>query len=609
MCGIVGYLGKGNTVDLLIESLKRLEYRGYDSAGIAVLRKGKIEIRRCQGKIWDLECSIRREQLDSNLGIGHTRWATHGRPSEENAHPHKAGRVAVVHNGIIENYVSLKEILIKEGHQFRSETDSEIIAHLIDKYIKEGCNFEVAVRKAMKRVIGSYAVAAIFEGSPDMLIAVRKESPLIVGVEKEDRFVASDIPAILKYTRKMIFLEDEEMAVLSPQGVKITNLDGRKITREPKEIQWDPVLAEKGGYKHFMLKEIHEQPRAAIDTIRGRISLNKGEVFLEDIRIKPETLKLVKRIIIVACGTSWHAALVGKFMLEELCQIPVEIDLGSEFRYRDPILDKETLLILISQSGETADTLAGLREGREKKIKCLSICNVVDSSLARGSDGIIYTRAGPEIGVASTKAFTTQLIVLYLFAVHLSCIKERMKRGRAKELLKELVRLPHLMEKVLARDNEIEQIAKKYVNARDFLYLARGINYPIALEGALKLKEISYIHAEGYPAGEMKHGPIALIDENMPVMVLFTRDKTCEKILGNMEEVKARGGNLIVVTTEKDKNVFRKADDVIIIPKTIPLLAPAMFVLPLQLFAYHMAVFRGTDVDQPRNLAKSVTVE
>ena len=609
MCGIVGYLGKGNTLDILMESLKRLEYRGYDSAGIAVFHKGRIEIRRCQGKIWDLECLLKGERLDGHLGIGHTRWATHGRPSEENAHPHKSGKVAVVHNGIIENYVTLKEVLIKEGRHFRSETDSEIIAHLIDKFIEEGLSFEEAVRKAMKKVKGSYALAILYEGAPDTLIAVRKESPLIVGIGKDECFVASDIPAILKYTRNMIFLEDEEIAVLSPRGVKITDLEGKKITRQPKEIQWDAVLAEKGGYKHFMLKEIHEQPRAVTDTIRGRISLNKGELFLEDIQLSAKTLKALKRIVIVACGTSWHAALIGKFILEELCRIPVEVDLGSEFRYRDPIMDKDTLLMLISQSEETADTLAALREGKKKQVKSLSICNVVDSSLARGSDGIIYTRAGPEIGVASTKTFTTQLIALYLFSLYLAQVQGKIKKEGIKELLKELVKLPHLMEEVLAGDHEIERIAKKYVNCRDFLYLARSINYPIALEGALKLKEISYIHAEGYPAGEMKHGPIALIDEDMPVMVLFTRDKTCEKVLGNIEEVKARSGKLIVVTTEKDKEVLRKADDIISIPKTNPLLTPAVFVIPLQLFAYHMAVLRGTDVDQPRNLAKSVTVE
>jgi len=609
MCGIVGYLGKGKTLDILMESLKRLEYRGYDSAGIALFHKGRIEIRRCQGKIWDLECSLKGERLDGHLGIGHTRWATHGRPSEENAHPHKSGKVAVVHNGIIENYVTLKEVLIKEGRHFRSETDSEIIAHLIDKFIEEGLSFEEAVRKAMKKIKGSYALAVLYEGAPDTLIAVRKESPLIVGIGKDECFVASDIPAILKYTRSMIFLEDEDIAVLSPRGVKITDLEGKKITRQPKEIQWDAVLAEKGGYKHFMLKEIHEQPRAVTDTIRGRISLNKGELFFEDIRLSAKILKELKRIVIVACGTSWHAALIGKFILEELCRIPVEVDLGSEFRYRDPIMDKDTLLMLISQSGETADTLAALREGKKKQIKSLSICNVVDSSLARGSDGIIYTRAGPEIGVASTKAFTTQLIALYLFSLHLAQVQGKIKKEGIKELLKALVKLPHLMEEVLAGDHEIERIAKKYVNCRDFLYLARSINYPIALEGALKLKEISYIHAEGYPAGEMKHGPIALIDEDMPVMVLFTRDKTCEKVLGNIEEVKARSGKLIVVSTEKEREILRKADDIISIPKTNPLLTPAVFVIPLQLFAYHMAVLRGTDVDQPRNLAKSVTVE
>jgi len=609
MCGIVGYLGRGDTQNILIESLKRLEYRGYDSAGIAVFHKGKIEIRRCRGKIWDLECSIRGERLDGHLGIGHTRWATHGRPSEENAHPHQAGGVVVVHNGIIENYLNLKEILIKEGHHFRSETDSEIIAHLIDKYVEEGLSFEEAVRKALKRIKGSYAIATLYEGDPNTLIAVRKESPLIVGVGDEDRFVASDIPAILKYTRKMIFLEDEEMAILSSKGVKITTLEGKVVNREPKEILWDPVLAEKGGYKHFMLKEIHEQPRAAIDTIRGRISLNKGEVFLKEIQLTPEMLKALKRIVIIACGTSWHAALVGKFMLEDLCRIPVEVDLGSEFRYRDPILDKDTLLILISQSGETADTLAALREAKKKEVKCLSICNVVDSSLTRGSDGIIYTRAGPEIGVASTKAFTTQLVALYLFSLYLAKVKGKIKKEGIKELLKGLIELPHLMEKVLSNEGEIERMAKRYANARDFLYLARGINYPIALEGALKLKEISYIHAEGYPAGEMKHGPIALIDEDMPVVVLFTRDRTGEKVLSNMEEVRARGGKLIVVTTEKDRDVLKKADDFISIPRTNPLLTPAVFVIPLQLFAYHVAVLRGTDVDQPRNLAKSVTVE
>jgi len=609
MCGIIGYIGTRKITEVLINGLRRLEYRGYDSAGIAVFHKGKIIIRRTEGKIERLEKQIQGEEFEGKVGIGHTRWATHGRPSEENAHPHFDGQVAVVHNGIIENYLSLKESLVAKGHSFRSETDSEIIAHLINQYLSEGLAWEEAVCKALQKLKGTYALGIICEKFPDMLTAARKESPMVIGLGEGDYFIASDIPAILNYTRRMIFLEDGEIAVLSEREIKILTLKGKKIEREPKVVSWDPVMAEKGGYKHFMLKEIHEQPQAIADTIRGRVIESKNEIFFEQMNLSPFEINQFEKIAIVACGTSYHAGLVGKFIIEELIRIPVEVDLGSEFRYRDPLVDRKTLMLLISQSGETADTLAALKEGRRKGAKLLAICNVMDSSLVRGADGVLYTRAGPEIGVASTKAFTTQLIVLYLFALCLGKARGVFSPKFFRGLIEDLLKVSHQAEFILSQEKEIKEVARRYVGYNNFLYLGRGINYPIALEGALKLKEISYIHAEGYPAGEMKHGPIALIDEHTPSVVLLTRNGTYEKMLGNIEEIKAREGKIIVLSTFKDRSVKKKVDEFILVPSNNPYLTPVLLTLPLQLFAYHVAVLRGTDVDQPRNLAKSVTVE
>ena len=609
MCGIIGYIGPRETKEVLLESLRRLEYRGYDSAGIALYHEGKVVIRRSTGKLRELEKKIAEEEFSGKIGIGHTRWATHGRPSEANAHPHKAGGVVVVHNGIIENYLSLKAALTREGHTFKSETDTEILSHLIQSNLFKGLSFEEAVRQALLQVQGSYAVAVLYEGAKDQLIAARKESPLILGLGKGEHFVASDIPAILPYTRKMIFLEDGEMAVLKEETFRISTLWGEERKRAPKNILWDPVTAEKGGYKHFMLKEIFEQPRAVTDTIRGRISLEEGDVSLEESGLTPKALKDIRRVVIIACGTSSYAALVGKFMIEEIARMPVEVDLGSEFRYRDPLIGPQDLLLAISQSGETTDTLAAFREGKEKGARTLAICNVVDSSLARQSEGLFYTHAGPEIGVASTKAFTCQIVGLFLLAIKLGLTRETLARQEARNLLENLTKIPHQLQKVLELNEVIAPLAKKYMNARDFLYLGRGVNYPIALEGALKLKEISYIHAEGYPAGEMKHGPIALIDEEVPVVVLAPKGKTYEKILSNIEEVRARGGKVIALANPGSEEIASKANDVLWIPENHHLLMPILFNIPLQLLAYNIAVLKGTDVDQPRNLAKSVTVE
>lgn len=609
MCGIIGYIGERDAPQLLLEGLKRLEYRGYDSAGMAVIDGGMVEIKRNVGKLIQLESSLHKNPLRGKIGIGHTRWATHGKPSETNAHPHKAGSIVVVHNGIIENYLNLKRILEKKGHTFKSETDTEIIAHLIQSYLFKGNSFEQAVRNALKKIKGSYAIGVICEEEPKKLIAARNESPLVIGLGEKEWFIASDIPAFLPYTRKVIFLDDLEMAVLSEKGVKIGSLSGEKVTKEVKTIDWSPSMAEKSGFKHFMQKEIFEQPRAIIDTFRGRIAEEKGNVFLEDCKLTAKDLKQIDKIFIVACGTSWHAATVGKFMIEDLCRIPVEVDLGSEFRYRDPLLNKKTLLLLISQSGETADTLAALREGIKKKARIISICNVVGSSMVRSSQGVIYTHAGPEIGVASTKAFTTQLVVLYLLSLSIGKLTGRLPTDKEKSMIKDLVKLPRQVEKILEEDSSIRTIAHHYMNYRDFLYLGRGINYPIALEGALKLKEISYIHAEGYPAGEMKHGPIALIDEQMPVVVLVSKGITFDKIMSNVEEVKARGGKIIAVTPKISKEIQSKADTIIKIPENNSYLIPILFTVPLQLLSYHIAELKGTDVDQPRNLAKSVTVE
>jgi glucosamine--fructose-6-phosphate aminotransferase (isomerizing) len=609
MCGIIGYIGPRETKEVLLEGLRRLEYRGYDSAGIAIFHEGKVVIRRSQGKLKELERKCAGERFNGHLGIGHTRWATHGKPSEANAHPHKAGGVVVVHNGIIENYLTLKKVLSREGHTFKSETDTEILCHLIQSHLFKGATFEEAVRQALLKVEGAYAIAVLYEGEKDKLIGARRESPLILGVGEGESFVASDIPAILPYTRKMIFLEDGEMAVIQDRALQISTLAGEKRQRPPKEILWDPVTAEKGGFKHFMLKEIHEQPRAIADTIRGRVSLEEGKVLLGDAALTPKTQKEIRRVCIIACGTSYHAALVGKFMIEELARIPTEIDLGSEFRYRDPLVGSQDLLVAISQSGETTDTLAAFKEGKQKGVKTLAICNVVDSSLARESEGLLYTHAGPEIGVASTKTFTCQLVGLFLLALSLARTRETIGQKEAKGLLEEMLKIPHQVQEVLDLNPQVEALAKRYMTARDFLYLGRGVNYPIALEGALKLKEISYIHAEGYPAGEMKHGPIALIDEEMPVVVLAPRGKTYEKILNNVEEVRARDAKVIALVNPSDKEISSKANDLLLIPETHHLLAPILLTVPLQLLAYNIAVLKGTDVDQPRNLAKSVTVE
>ena len=609
MCGIVGYVGFRETARVLIDGLKRLEYRGYDSAGIAIFHKGRVEIRRKEGKLTQLEGFIGEETFDGCVGIGHTRWATHGRPSDENAHPHKAGKVAVVHNGIIENYRSLKEVLRKKGRCFTSETDTEIIAHLIDEFIREGCSFFDAVRMSLEKIRGSYALGILCEGENQCFMAAKNESPLVIGLGKEEYFIASDIPAILPYTRDFIFMDDGEVALISSEGVKVFDARGEEIPKEPKRVNWNPLMAEKGGYKHFMLKEIFEQPRAVIDTIRGRFSEEQGDGILEDVHLDSKMLERIRRICLIACGTSYHAALVGKSLIEGFCRIPVEADIGSEFRYRNPILGEDTLLVAISQSGETADTLAASREGKRKGAMTLTICNAVESSLARDTDHVIYTHAGPEIGVASTKTFVTQLVILFLLSLRMGREKRVLSVKEGKSLIEQLIRIPHQMEEMLKSSKRVAQIAQKYLHARDFLYLGRGINYPIALEGALKLKEISYVHAEGYPAGEMKHGPIALIDREMPVVVLATRNEVYDKVISNIEEVKAREGRVIALASSSDRGIAKKVDDIILIPETHPFLTPILLTIPLQLLAYYMADFKGTDVDQPRNLAKSVTVE
>jgi glutamine---fructose-6-phosphate transaminase (isomerizing) len=618
MCGIVGYIGPKKVVPVILDGLKRLEYRGYDSAGIAVIsRNGKLEIRRASGKLRNLEEAIRLAPADGEYGIGHTRWATHGRPTEENAHPHRdcTGDVVVVHNGIIENYLELKHQLAREGHKFVTETDTEVIAHLIEKHLDSG-KLEDAVLKTVHELSGVYALAIISTRDPGKIVAVRWGPPAVIGLGQDEFFVASDIPALLHHTRDVFFLADGDLAVLTPQGVRLMDFEGRVIERPVQHVTWDPIMAEKGGFKHFMQKEIFEQPRAVRDTLLGRISLESGQVFLDEVALTAEDFARFESIKIVACGTSWHAALAGKFLIEELARIPTEVDYGSEYRYRDPIVGARSLAILISQSGETADTLAAQREAKDKGAKTLAICNVVGSMLTRDASGTIYTHAGPEIGVASTKAFTAQLTALVLVALHLAQARGRLTPELSKPLLQQFTRLPQKMEQILQRDEEYDELARQLFRYSDFLYLGRGIHYPIALEGALKLKEISYIHAEGYPAGEMKHGPNALIDENLPVVVLAPRDETSsaamtryEKSLSNIKEVKARDGIVISVVTEGDRSAREASDHVLEIPSAPELLAPILEILPLQLLAYHIAVRRGCDVDQPRNLAKSVTVE
>jgi glucosamine--fructose-6-phosphate aminotransferase (isomerizing) len=612
MCGIVGYVGHKKVSSVLLDGLRRLEYRGYDSAGIAVVNDGAIQIVRSAGKLRDLEENLRLVNLEGTFGIGHTRWATHGRPSEENAHPHRdcTGTLVVVHNGIIENYKDLKRELAAAGHQLKTETDTEVIAHLIEEFRKGGgVSLEEGVRRAVPRLGGSYAFCAVSAKDPMKIVAVRNGPPLVVGLGKDEYFVASDVPAILHHTRDVFFLDDREIAVITDHGVVTTDHEGRPVTKRVQRITWDPIMAEKAGFKHFMLKEIYEQPRAIRDTLLGRVSQETGQIFLDEMEITPEEFRNCKKLHLVACGTSWHAALVGKFMIERLARLPVEVDIASEFRYRNPILEKDHLVEVISQSGETADTLAAQREARGRGIKTIAICNVVGSMITREAQGVIYTHAGPEIGVASTKAFTAQIAALFLQALHLGLLRGTLTPDEAKVHVENLLHLPTQIEQVLSKDAEIEEIAKDYHRASDFLYLGRGINYPIALEGALKMKEISYIHAEGYPAGEMKHGPIALIDRSLPVVALVFGDTLYQKMMANLEEARARDGAIIAVTYEGNDEVPRRADRTITVPRTSDLLTPILAVLPLQLLAYHIALRRGCDVDQPRNLAKSVTVE
>jgi len=620
MCGIVGYIGPKKVVPLILDGLRRLEYRGYDSAGIAVVQQdGKMEIRRASGKLCSLEQNLSKSPVEGVYGIGHTRWATHGRPTEENAHPHRdcTGQVVVVHNGIIENYIELKRQLQQEGHKFATETDTEIVAHLVEKHM-DGAPLEEAVRKALREIRGVYSLAILSAKDPNKIVAARMGPPSVVGIGDGEYFVASDIPALLQHTRNMFFLSDGDIAVLALDGVRVMDHEGRKVEPRIQHVDWDPIMAEKGGYKHFMQKEIFEQPRAVRDTLLGRISLDTGKVFLDEMRISERQFKEFNQVRMVACGTSWHAALAGKFMIERLARIPVDVDYGSEFRYRDPILDDKALTVCISQSGETADTLAGQREAKRKGSPTVAICNVMGAMLTREAAGTILTHAGPEIGVASTKAFTSQLTALLLLAIYLGQVRQRLSADTATFLLREFTTVPHKMEDILGAEagGLYETLAREFFRYDDFLYLGRGIHYPIALEGALKLKEISYIHAEGYPAGEMKHGPNALITENLPVVVLATRDENdqdsmirYEKSVSNIQEVKARDGIVVSVVTAEDRLAREASKHVIEIPPAPELLAPLLEILPLQLLAYHIAVRRGCDVDQPRNLAKSVTVE
>ncbi|MBX9660000.1 MAG: glutamine--fructose-6-phosphate transaminase (isomerizing) [Nitrospiraceae bacterium] len=609
MCGIVGYVGNQEAVPILIGGLAKLEYRGYDSAGVAIQQGQKINVRRSVGKLVNLQKSLQEKELSGMVGIGHTRWATHGKPSEQNAHPHRSKGCVLVHNGIIENYQPLKQQLEKEGYKFQSETDTEVLAHLIDKYLQKGQGLADAVRSATKDVRGSYALAVISEKEPGTLVAARSGCPLVVGRTKQASFVASDVMAMLAHTRDVTYLEEGDVAVVTQHEMHLTNADGQPVSRKATKITWDASAVEKSGYPHFMLKEIHEQPQTILDTMRGRYSYETGEADLPDIGLTPKEFAAVERIWIVACGTSWHAGLVGKYLFEEMVRTPVQVDIGSEFRYRDPLVGKKDLFITISQSGETADTLAAAREAKAKGARVVSVVNVVGSTLARESDGVLYTHCGPEIGVASTKAFTAQLTALYLLSLHLARVRKVMNVADGKAWLDRLVQLPSLVERVLGREAEVVAIAKRYYKKRNFLFLGRGINYPIALEGSLKLKEISYIHAEGYPAGEMKHGPIALLDKDMPVVVLAPRDRLYEKTVSNLMEVKARHAPVIAFVAEGERELGKTADAVFTIPDTHPLLSPILFTIPLQLLAYHIAVLRGADVDQPRNLAKSVTVE
>ena len=613
MCGIIGYIGSKPVVPVLLDGLRRMEYRGYDSAGVALVSPEGIALRRSAGKLINLENTIRTQPVDGLYGVGHTRWATHGRPTEENAHPHRdcTGRIVVVHNGIIENYLELKHELQTQGHEFKTETDTEIVAHLVEREM-HGDGLENAVRRALTFMRGMFALVLVSVDDPEKIVAVRNGPPIVIGLGNDEFFVASDIPAILSHTRDVVFLGDEEMAVITRSGVQFTDYSGRAVSKTTQRVMWDPIAAEKGGHKHFMLKEIYEQPSAARDTILGRVSLDSGRIFLEDLNITDASFRALQKVTVIACGTSWHAGLVGKYLIEALAQVPVEVDYGSEYRYRNPIVAQNELAIVITQSGETADTLAALRESRRKGASSIAICNVVGSMATREANGTVYTHAGPEIGVASTKAFTSQLVALQLLALYLAQTRGTLSESAIRRHIEELLQVPQIIEQAIKASAATEKVAERFYNRTDFLFLGRGINYPIALEGALKLKEISYIHAEGYPAGEMKHGPIALIDEKMPVVAIAPDDHVFEKMIGNVQEAKARGGSVIAITTEGDNRmapVLNSNDVNLAMPATTALLTPIVMTIPLQLLAYHIAVRRGCDVDQPRNLAKSVTVE
>jgi glucosamine--fructose-6-phosphate aminotransferase (isomerizing) len=612
MCGIVGYVGTKSAVGIIVEGLKRLEYRGYDSAGVAVLDDTGLNVRRAVGRIKGLETVLRERPVNGTIGIGHTRWATHGRPSEDNAHPHTdcSGGLVVVHNGILENYLEIKDRLSSDGHTFKSETDTEVLAHLIEHHLRGTQRLDQAVKAALREVTGSYAVGVVSRAAPDRLIAAKQGAgSVVVGLGRGEMFVASDIPAILSHTRDVVILEDNDVAVVTAHGVELSTLDGDPVQREPTKILWDPIMAEKGGYRHFMLKEIYEQPRAIADTFRGRIAPETGNIVLPEINLDPSTVRAIQRVVLVACGTAWHAALLARTMIERLAGIPAEVDLASEFRYRDAIVGPETLVVAVSQSGETADTIGAVKAARLKGCPILAITNVVGSALAREATGVLQMHAGPEIGVASTKAFSTMIVSSYLLGLWLGRQRGTLTAEDVKKRIHELVEIPRLVEKTLELDGRMEALARQVSDARDFLYLGRGVQFPIALEGALKLKEISYIHAEGYAGGEMKHGPIALIADQLPVVVLIPRDSSHDRMLGNMEEVRARDGQVIAICHPEDRAAASKAHHVIEVPPCAELLAPLLTVIPLQLLAYHAALRRGCDVDQPRNLAKSVTVE
>ena len=612
MCGIVGYIGDKNAVDIVLEGLRRLEYRGYDSAGIAVIGAAGLQIRRAAGRIKNLEVLLREKPIEGRTGLGHTRWATHGRPTDENAHPHTdgSGELVVVHNGIIENYLPIKERLQAEGHAFKSETDTEVIAHLIEHHLKDAPKLDEAVRRALRELRGSYAVVVLHRQMPDRLVAAKLGAgSVVVGLGENETFLASDIPAILSHTRDVVILEDEDVAVVTRRGVEITQLDGAPVQRTPSRILWDPILAEKGGYRHFMLKEIYEQPRAAADTMRGRVQPEGGTVVLPDVQLDPDVTAGIQRIVLVACGTSYHAAIVGRFMLERLTGITAEVDLGSEYRYRDAVLGPETLVVALSQSGETADTLGAVKTARAKGAPIIGITNVVGSALSREATGTLYTHAGPEIGVASSKTFTSTLIALYLLALWLGRRRGMLLAEDGRKHIQGLLELPRLMEQTLELEPAVADLAREVSRHKNFLFLGRGINYPLALEGALKLKELSYVHAEGYPAGEMKHGPIALLEDGFPVIALAPRDGSYDRMMSNLEEVRARDGRVIAIGHEGDRELAAKAAVMLAVPPSSDLLTPILLSIPLQLLAYHVAVRLGRDVDQPRNLAKSVTVE